>query len=169
MSASGAHDIPFHRAVSCCVFADAVGNLPSACLACIMVIVITFQAYRSITQLALTMAEGLLLGPATPRGFSRHGQSERTSIALPPPAFVIYRSLPRQGEGWRTCMRSCGLDAVHPQCSAAAEGKQYDQHEAALLLSSQECLQFLRANPTGAPSISNVSLSHTPSRANKTA
>ena len=91
------------------------------------------------------------------------------SIALPPPAFVIYRSLPRQGERWRTCMRSCGLDAVYLRCSPAAEGKRDDQHEAALLLSSQECLQFLRVDPTGALSISNVPLSHTPSRANNTA
>ena len=70
--------------------------------------------------------------------------------------------------GGRACVRG-GLDAVHLQCSAAAEGTRDDQHEAALLLSSQECLQFLRADPTGAPSISNVSLSHTPSRANDTA
>ena len=71
-------------------------------------------------------------------------------------------------------MRSCGLDALDAVClrcspTAAAEGKRDDQHEAALLLSSQECLHSLRADPTGAPSISNVSLCHTPSRANNTA
>lgn len=66
-------------------------------------------------------------------------------------------------------MRSCDLDAVHLQCSATAEGTRDDQHEVALLLSFQERLQFLRADPTGAPSISNVSLSHTPSRVDNTA
>lgn len=37
------------------------------------------------------------------------GRYERTSIALPPPAFVIYSPLPRQGGRWRPCVPSAAL------------------------------------------------------------